>query len=323
MIFAGLSVNGPLTINRSLCPSLAATVPIIAFTFYFMYKMVLFRRMIVKIILALGAACALACLYYGFAIEVKRLNLRRLTVSLRNLPPSWRGRKIAFFSDLHLGPGMPPERLRHRVESIMEEKPDLILFGGDLSERAEKRSAAEKAVWLPILQELKAPLGCYAVSGNHDTESPEAKEFFREMFARTQFRTLHNEALEIDGLLLVGLREIFNEKTDLEAALSSVPHPSDMPQLILFHQPDPVLRMPFSEAAERLFLAGHSHNGQIKPFGLHLYREKEGHKLPYGLRQLEDPRSRIYTSPGVGTVRIHARFAAPAEILLLQLEPGV
>lgn len=269
----------------------------------------------------MGAVGALACLYYGFFIEVKRLDVRCLTIALKNLPPKWRGRKIVFFSDLHLGRGMPVERLEKVVDTILSENPDLILFGGDLSERAEKRTTEEKAAWLPILQKLEAPLGCFAVNGNHDTESPEAKVFFQEMISRTNFMPLHNEAIEIDGLLLVGLREMLNEQADLEAALASVDHAPGMPQLILFHQPDPVLRLSHSEEAERLYLSGHSHNGQIKPFGLHLYREIEGHKLPYGLRQLPDPLSRIYTSPGVGTVKIHARFAAPKEILVLKLEP--
>lgn len=278
--------------------------------------------MIVKVILALGAVSALACLYYGFAIEVNRLKVRRMILPLKKLPKRWRGRKIVFFSDLHLGPGMPEARLQRLVETIMAEKPDLLLFGGDLSERAGKRSAEEKAVWLPWLQKLDAPLGCFAVNGNHDTETPEAKAFFREMLSETHFHILHNRAVEIDGLILTGLREMLNETADLEAALSGCDRARDMPQIILCHQPDPVLRLAHSPGPERLFLSGHSHNGQIKPFGLHLYREIESRKLPYGLRELPDPLSRIYTSSGVGTVKIHARFAAPPEILVLSPEPA-
>ena len=281
---------------------------------------------------------------------------------------SWESLQLLYFSDLHLGPGMPRKRLQKLISLMLEEEPELILFGGDMLEHGERFGERELALWIRELSKLKPRLGFYAVKGNHDSESPEAAAFLENLYAQLGVRLLSNEAVDLGGLILVGLDEAMNGRPDLAAALStlrsgdssensggrssrensetfpglvtetaaeekkpgrkqesdtSCSTPSSTaaeqktPLLILEHCPDVVPTFAETGRAE-LWLAGHSHHGQIRPFGLHLYKEKLGRDYPYGLYQLGE-KKQLYTSCGVGTVGIHARFGAAPEIIRLKL----
>lgn len=340
-----------------------------------------------------------ACLFYGFFIEVNRFRVRELELHLEGLgldeqcpdelcpdgqrreglcrnvlctkgnSQSWESLRLLYFSDLHLGPGMPQKRLQKIISLMLEEEPELILFGGDMLEHGERFGERELALWTKELSKLKPRLGFYAVKGNHDSESPEAAAFLEKLYARLGVRLLSNEAVNMGGLVLVGLDEAMNGRPDLAAALSTLRSgdrpehrggrnnrensealpglvaetaaekkkpgrkqesdaalcaPSSavcsetrLPLLILEHCPDVVSKFAETGRAE-LWLAGHSHHGQIRPFGLHLYKEKLGRDYPYGLYQLGE-KKQLYTSCGVGTVGIHARFGAAPEIIRLKL----
>ncbi len=307
-----------------------------------------------------------ACLFYGFFIELNRFRVRELELHLEGLWPD--GLQLLYFSDLHLGPGMPQKRLQKLLSLMLEEEPELILFGGDMLEHGERFGERELALWTRELSKLKPRLGFYAVKGNHDSESPEAAAFLEKLYAQLGVRLLSNEAVDLGGLILVGLDEAMNGRPDLAAALSTLcsgdssensgGHSSrensetfpgfvtetaaekkkpgrkqdadaafftpssaaaahNPPLLILEHCPDVVPTFAETGRAE-LWLAGHSHHGQIRPFGLHLYKEKLGRDYPYGLYQLGG-KKQLYTSCGVGTVGIHARFGAAPEIIRLKL----
>lgn len=292
-----------------------------------------------------------ACLFYGFFIEVNRFRVRELELHLEGLgldeqcpdelcpdgqrreglcrnglrteglSQSWESLRLLYFSDLHLGPGMPQKRLQKLISLMLEEEPELILFGGDMLEHGERFGERELALWAKELSKLKPRLGFYAVKGNHDSESPEAAAFLEKLYARLGVRLLSNEAVDLGGLVLVGLDEAMNGRPDLAAALSTlrsaVCSTTPSPLLILEHCPDVVSKFAETGRAE-LWLAGHSHHGQIRPFGLHLYKEKLGRDYPYGLYQLGE-KKQLYTSCGVGTVGIHARFGATPEIIRLKL----
>ena len=256
------------------------------------------------------------CMDGGYREELSRNDLRTEGHS-----QSWESLQLLYFSDLHLGPGMPQKRLQKLISLMLEEEPELILFGGDMLEHGERFGERELALWTKELSKLKPRLGFYAVKGNHDSESPEAAAFLKKLYARLGVRLLSNEAVDLGGLILVGLDEAMNGRPDLAAALSTllsaVCSTTLSPLLILEHCPDVVPTFAETGRAE-LWLAGHSHHGQIRPFGLHIYKEKLGRDYPYGLYQL-GKKKQLYTSCGVGTVGIHARFGAAPEIIRLKL----
>lgn len=278
------------------------------------------------LILGLLLLAGAACLYWGFFIEVRRVQTTSYELKVPDLPRAWQGRKILLFSDLHVGDGLPLDRLDYFLQLIIQEQPDLLLFAGDLSEAADFFASEESQAYLQHLASLKglAPLGFYAVRGNHDTDSPAAEEFFDCALEVMGAEKLVNHGLVVDGLAIVGLDDHMYRQSDLAGALAQVKAAADptWANLILLHEPDPaasyIQQSQFSEPT--FFLAGHSHNGQIRPFGLHLYRARQGKDYPYGVYDFPQHQAQLVVSSGLGTVGIHARFAAAPEYVLLSFK---
>ena len=110
--------------------------------------------------------------YYGFLVLFiygmiwggYRLRVRQLTLTLPKLPSTFDGLKIAQISDLHLGTFGNPRFIERAVRRILEEKPDIIFFTGDLV----NNRAREALPFLEDLKKLSAPLGIFSILGNHD-----------------------------------------------------------------------------------------------------------------------------------------------------------
>lgn len=93
-----------------------------------------------------------------------RYVFKRYKIALDKLPPAFKGLKIIQISDIHSGSFDNHEAVAHGVELIMKEKPDLILFTGDLV----NNKAEEIEPYKDIFSTLKAPMGVYSTLGNHD-----------------------------------------------------------------------------------------------------------------------------------------------------------
>ncbi|MBC7948052.1 MAG: metallophosphoesterase [Chitinophagaceae bacterium] len=105
----------------------------------------------------------LGSLVYGFSNKY-RYQLKRFPLAFTTLPPAFKGLKIVQLSDIHSGSFTDKESVRKGVELVMKEKPDLILFTGDLV----NNTAEEMEDYIDIFNKLNAPLGVYSVLGNHD-----------------------------------------------------------------------------------------------------------------------------------------------------------
>ena len=113
--------------------------------------------------LALLTSLTLATLSY-MVFEAQWLRLHRLRLELPGLPASLAGLKILHISDLHAGVPWPNERaIAKLVPAALEAAPDLVLFTGDMT---DKKKSLEP--YLEMLSRIRAPLGKYAVLGNHD-----------------------------------------------------------------------------------------------------------------------------------------------------------
>ena len=313
------------------------------------------------LIIILCSLAAGACLYWGFFIEVKRVQVQKYNFSVPGLADFWQDKKILCLSDLHVGEGLPLDRLDYFLSLIRAEQPDLLLFAGDLSESADLFSPEERESYLQSLSQLKdlAPLGFYAVRGNHDIESQVARDFFDQAMAAMGAEALVNQGLVLHGLQLMGLDDALYGQSDLAVASvdaqtfspkqlgTSSPtkacqeeqsSPENSPefsadssrpvtpasiqaQLVLLHEPDPAAA--YLQAGgfpvPTLFISGHSHRGQIRPFGLQLYKPCQAKHYPYGLYDFPQAPGKLIVTAGLGTVGIPARFAAPPEYIVIQL----
>lgn len=254
---------------------------------------------------------------YAFGVEPRLLAVRHDTLSFNSLPQQWSGRKIAFFSDVHVGPGYPPEWLQRAVAAMALEKPDLILFGGDLVDSETPTDTAYSQQVSAILAGISAPLGKFAIIGNHDNRLRAELKLARGMLEQGGFTLLINQAKTVDGLQIGGLDESYFGDPDFAKTFAGTS--DSLFRIVLMHQPDYLPAQP--ETAMDLILSGHSHNGQATLFGRPLVTVYQGSLYPYGLYKL-DNRRQLFVSGGLGTVGIHARLFARPEINILTLKRG-
>jgi predicted MPP superfamily phosphohydrolase len=175
------------------------------------------------------------------------------------------------------------------------------------------------------LAALAAPLGVFAIPGNHDywTDIDVVMAALRAAGLVLLRNASHR--LEVDGvpLWLVGVDDVWEQHNDLQAALANVPVAE--PALLLVHEPD------FADEAVQtphrilLQLSGHSHGGQVHlPLLGRPILPWLGQKYPVGLGLVPGSTLQVYTSRGIGVIAPPVRFNCRPEVALLTLRraPG-
>lgn len=235
--------------------------------------------------------------------------ITRTTIRMANLPASWRGRKAALVSDLHLGHVRNGSFLRRIVTRILNEKPDAIFIAGDLYDGTaiDELRAAEP------LNQLVAPHGVYFVAGNHEQFGDDSK--YLNAIEAAGVRVLSGEKVDVDGLQIVGVS--YRNATrggHLASALDQVELDRDRASILLTHAPD------YPEVAEAagisLQLSGHTHLGQFIPWSWmarRIYRQ-----FVYGLSRIG--KMQVFTSSGAGTWGPPLRLGSNPEIVMLEFK---
>jgi predicted MPP superfamily phosphohydrolase len=263
---------------------------------------------------------------YAGVIEPLSLVVTRYALN----PPGWpAGRKlsIAVIADLHAGgPDMTLAHIRHVIETANALQPELVVLLGDYKARYRfKTEPVADPIWADQLARLKAPLGIWAILGNHDWWYDLAG--VRGALAQVGIPVLENDAVLVgpaeQKFWLAGLGDQlahrighgkFHGVDDLPGTLAHVT--TDDPVLLLVHEPDIFTEVPQRVA---LTLAGHTHGGQIRlPIVWpHFVPSKYGARFAYG-HIIEDGRHMI-VSGGLGTSIVPARFGVPPEIVHVTL----
>jgi len=251
-------------------------------------------------------------------VEPARLVVNRQELRLPNWPAELSGVRVAFLSDLHVGsPHWGLSRLHELVQRVNAERPDLILLGGDyLINDVWFGSHVEADPIAMELGQLRAPLGVFAVLGNHDWWNNGPK--VRAAFEAHGVTVLDDEVRRIHfkgkNFCLLGVRDeterLRSAQKELELALP------DMPLVVLMHEPD--LFADFDERAT-LTLAGHTHGGQVDLplLGRRIVPSRYGPR--YAAGHIIEGGRHLFVTTGVGTSIIPVRFRVPPEIALLTL----
>ncbi len=271
---------------------------------------------------------------WGFA-EPWLLQVRRFDVSLDNLPPQAQGMKVVQISDLHTGLITPQILTRRVLRLARNENPDLIVLTGDVVSRSRSYlppirppapSITEYARRLePLLRdELCAPLGVWAVPGNHDLKyNPEntnpAKRGDFEPVAQylksAGVRILDNSNVRLpNGLSLIGTDDLREGVPDIRAATSGI-SPEEA-QLILNHNPR--IAALFADR-NALILSGHTHGGQARlPEPLRL-NPIDSVSSSWQSGWWRVGRAQLYVSTGAGHIGGPFRLGVPPEICVFTL----
>ena len=253
----------------------------------------------------------------GFYVEPARLVERDYTLPLSNWPLACDGLRVDAITDTHTGsPRNGLDKLDRIVAKLVASDADIVVMTGDyviLSVLAGTYIPA--ATIAEHLKPLIARKPVYAVLGNHDwwKDGPSVSR----AFASAGVRMIDNMALpiEADGcsFWLAGLGDLLEGRPNVRATFAMIP--ADAPVIAITHEPALWPRIP---AQATLTIAGHTHGGQINPFGLltptrfkpHSYQLKGSYSI--------DGRS-LFVSPGIGTSILPMRLGVPPEISRLTL----
>jgi uncharacterized protein len=249
--------------------------------------------------------------------------------------PAGRPLRIAVVADPHAGgPQMPLSRLRQVVDAANGVGADLIAVMGDyLADHRFVTTPVPMPEVAALFATLRAPLGVYAVMGNHDWRAdPDARQRrqgpvrYATLLAEAGVTVLENDARRIDaggGLWVLGLgcQQAFRLRgvaagqgvDDLPATLARIT--DDAPAILLAHEPDIFAQVPDRVA---LTIAGHTHGGQIR-FGrwTPVVPSRFGARYAWGHIR-EDGRD-LVVSGGLGCSGLPIRFGRPPEITVIDL----
>lgn len=260
-------------------------------------------------------------LAWGFWLEPQRLVVTRAELELPGWPRELSGLRVALLSDLHVGsPFWDLQALSRLVARTNAEHPDLILLAGDY-----QINDVPGGVFVGPddiahgLAPLRAPLGVFAVLGNHDWWND--GERTRRAFEANGIKVLEESSQRIErsgkSFLVVGLADQITRPSDPQAALSALP--SHVPTLLLVHEPDVFETFPRLGLSPTLTLAGHTHGGQVwlPLLGRRVVPSKFGERYAYG--HVTENGRHLYVTSGVGTSVMPVRFLVPPEIAMLTL----
>jgi predicted MPP superfamily phosphohydrolase len=267
---------------------------------------------------AIAAAAALAA-WAGW-IEPRRLVLRRETLHLAGWPRELDGLRAGVMADLHSGvPHMGRGAIARAVARLAAESPDILLLLGDYVDASPLwggRLAPELVA--RELAALRAPLGTYAVLGNHDWGRAGVRMW--TALDAAGIVVLENEAVPVDApggrLWVAGLADMRYRHPDIARTLRAVPDDPREPVLLLSHDPDTHPTVP---ARVALTLSGHIHGGQVRIPVLRRPAIPSRHGERYTRRHHEPGGRRLYVSSGLGTSGLPVRLLAPPEVVLLEL----
>lgn len=293
------------------------------------------RRGILKGLLGLFLA-GLFTTAYGFFVEpALRLCVKRQRIR----PPNWTGGplKIAVLADIHMGePFVSLDRLKRIVTRTNALGADLIVILGDLEAGhrfiTAKVSMADTA---RVLAGLSAPMGRYAILGNHDWWHDRAAQArgggpnrIAELLRAEGVPVMQNVAIRLgegaasgpfwlaglDDQLAIGIGDmVFRGLDDLPATKAQIT--DDAPAILLAHEPDI-----FPDVPDRfcLTLSGHTHGGQVRLFGYSpIVPSKFGNRFAYG--HVREGDRDLIISGGIGCSILPVRFGVVPEITLVEI----
>jgi predicted MPP superfamily phosphohydrolase len=284
----------------------------------------------------LSTAATLALSGYATAYEAGiALDLTEYTPN----PPKWPADlplKIAVIADIHACyPWMSDQRIGDIVALANAQKPDLIVLLGDfVCTHRYVSGYVPPGAWAAELARLAAPLGVYAILGNHDwwfaavpTDPPDNSRSIRQALAQARIPVLENQSLRLSqrgrpfwlvGLgdqLAYGRRGHHGGADDLPAALRELD--DDAPAILIAHEPFIFHRTPERIA---LTLSGHTHGGQVNfPIIGPPLAFSHAYSMAYIYGQYARGDQQLIVSGGLGTSYAPIRFLRPPEVVVVNL----
>lgn len=326
VIISFLSLFGGMILGNYMPLTVAKTVSFIGYSFLFVLIYLLFAFLAVDIFLLLNkllkvlkgdvsvfrfwtfivsSAVILILAVIGY-IQFNHPKVVKLDIQASK-PMQNKTLKIVSVSDVHLGISIDKGRLKKYVQMINAQKPDLVLIAGDLIDRSIQPVIKQKME--EELLQIHAPLGKYAVYGNHEYFG-EGPKYIAPFFAKSGITLLPDSAALIRNEFYIAGRKdkIDPSRKELSRILSTAD--TSKPIILMDHQP-----YHLSDAEKNgvdLQISGHTHKGQFFPGNLFVKRMFE---LGYGY--LQKGNTHYYVSSGLGLWGPQFRIGTQSEIVVI------
>jgi predicted MPP superfamily phosphohydrolase len=257
-----------------------------------------------------AAGLALILAVIGLVQGLRPPVVHEYEVKLKGLPKERDGLVLVAISDLHLGTLIGKRWMTRLISRVDGLKPEVVVIVGDLVDGEVGRLEP----LLPVLQKLRAPLGVWAVTGNHEYYA--GLERSVDLLKAAGYTVLRDSAAEVvPGLVLAGVDDLGARRqfglTDraIEKALKDRPAGA---VILLSHSP--VQADKAAAGGAGLMLSGHTHNGQIWPFN---FLVRLSNPMVGGL--YEAGGMPVIVGRGTGTWGPRMRLWLPSEILRITL----
>ncbi len=250
-------------------------------------------------------------------IDTKSINLNTINFKSPSIPLALNGFKIVHISDIQADSRTGANKIEKYINLVNSVEPDIVIFTGDLVTYGTK--------YIPIatemLSKIKSKFGVFACIGDHDywagieNISKEMKKYGMKLYDNENVNLKINNATI--GLTLV--TNIYSERPDNETLLKlALQNNSDL-KIFITHQPSEALVKFAYDNGYKIFLAGHTHGGQVvlSIFGFKVIPSRVETKYVSGYYQLDS--ILINVNKGLGFTLAPIRFNAPAEITLIKL----
>lgn len=280
-----------------------------------------------RIAIALALLVAGAVFIAGY-LGSRQLVVRRFVASAPNLPPGFEGVRVVQLSDLHVGPHTPRRKLARIAQATRDAEPDLIALTGDLVDDYIR----DVEPFEDGLGRFEAPLGVYAIAGNHDVYA--GWDGVRAGLEAQGIAVLVNSAVRLerngDAMAVLGTGDPAGHQFHLRGGAGAAP---DVPRavaaarslvgadgfvLALAH--NPVLWPAIARERVALTLSGHTHWGQfaIPGLGWSLASPFLDHAM--GAYTMGD--AVLYVHPGTNYWGLPFRLGTPPEVAVITLRRG-
>lgn len=245
---------------------------------------------------------------------VKKVEIKKYNYCCKDVPDEFVGKKIAFLSDIHHGRCFSQESLCELVELTNSLNPDIIILGGDYVDHDPEMIPS----FFKEAKNFYAPLGVYAVLGNHDRKT-DAILSETEM-EKSGITSLDNRAVWVEynnsRIRIGGVGDFTTDKQDIKPMLDGTKEDDLM--ILVSHHPNYAMYLPKNKID--LMLCGHTHGGQVSFFGKWAPTWIHRIKLKYLTGVVKEGSTTMVISNGIGTVGPPVRIGAARQIWEIKLE---
>lgn len=269
---------------------------------------------------------------HGITIGRTDYKAERISIHFKNLPESFDGVRIAQISDMHLGSFSDPKDVKKGIDLLMEEKPDIIVFTGDMV----NNQSEEVLIMLPELKRMHARMGMFSIMGNHDVgdyrrwktigEKTADFELLKKTEKEAGFKLLLNENIIVkknnDSIAIIGVnnwgKPPFRKYGNLKKAMKGVENVSF--KLLLTHDPSHWDAEVAGRNNADLTLSGHTHAMQ---FGINccgIFWCPLMWMYPHWAGLYNEGYQYLYVNRGFGYIGFPGRIGMTPEITIIELK---